>query len=457
MKRSIVALFVFALAAAASSAASADVVLLKDGTTLEGDVKRYATGYLVTQADGTVKMVEQVDVKSIEMASPAPLTTKTAQEKLDSFRRSVEYEKDIDKIIERYERFIEQNAGTVMEADARKDLAMWQQRREQGLVKFGSRWVTPAERAKLQEKAFQQAAAARRALKQGKLQEAESLINQAIAEDSQNAAAHYLRGLLHFRQDHLMPARRSFETVNTLVPNHAPTLNNLAVVLARQNQHAASLNTYDQAMTTSPRNKDLLNNVAESIYGMPDSVRDTPVWNRALRRFTEQDEDLARELEKDGIHRWGATWVTSEQLEQLKQAEREAKDKLDQLASEFDAVKVRISNIDREIDENERAMRRLETSAYVRDINGQIWQSALPPVYGQLQDDNRKLQAERSQQFVQLDKLREQAKAVNRNLPVPKYTGIQRMMDETHAPVIGPAPAPTTAPATTGTTAPVGA
>jgi tetratricopeptide (TPR) repeat protein len=253
-----------------------------------------------------------------------------------------------------------------------------------------------------------------------------------------------------------MPARRSFEIVNTLVPNHAPTLNNLAVILSKQNQHPAALNTYDQAMVVSPKNKDALNNVAEAIYGMPDNVRGTPVWNRALRRFTEQDEDLARELEKNGIHRWGATWVTSDQLEQLKQAEREAKDKLDQLAAEFDAVKVRISNIDREIDENERAMRRLETSAYVRDINGQIWQTALPPIYGELQDDNRKLQTERQQQFVQLDRLREQAKAVNRNLPVPKYTGIQRLMDESHAPVIGPAPVPTTAPATTQTTAPVG-
>ena len=88
-----------------------------------------------------------------------------------------------------------------MEADARQDLATWQERRDQGLVKFGSRWVKPAERAKLQEAALQQATAARRALEAGKFQEAESLINQAIQEDPQNAAAHYLRGLLHFRQD----------------------------------------------------------------------------------------------------------------------------------------------------------------------------------------------------------------------------------------------------------------
>ncbi|MEA2736007.1 MAG: hypothetical protein QOE14_2458, partial [Humisphaera sp.] len=428
-------LFILTVAAGVTGAASADVVLLKDGTTLSGDVKKGPGGYVVTQADGTIKMLALDDVRSIELASAPPLTTKSAKEKLASFRRSVEYLDDVNKIIERYQRFIEQNAGTVMEPDARQDLAMWQQRRDQGLVKFGSRWVKPDERAKLQESALQQADAARRALKAGKFAEAESLINQSIAEDAQNAAAHYLRGLLHYRQDHLMPARRSFETVVALVPNHAPTLNNLAVILSKQNQHATSLNTYDQAMIIAPKNRDVLNNVAEAVYGMPDNVRGTPVAQRVLRRFTEQDEDLAGELEKQGLHRWGATWVTTEQLSQLKQAEREAKDKLDQLSSEFDAVKVRISNIERDIEDNERAMRRLETSAYVRDINGQIWQSALPPLYGELQEDNRKLQTERQQQFIRLDKLREQARAVNRNLPVPKYSGIQRMMDETHAPV----------------------
>ena len=446
-----VTLLALLLLASIACVASADVVLLHDGTTLDGDVKKGPGGYVVTMADGTVRALDRDEVKSIEMASPPPLTTKAAEEKLASFRRSVEYVDDVDKVIERYQRFIEQNAGTALEGDARQDLAKWQQRRDQGLVKFGNRWIPAEERAKLQEAAFRQASVARRALKQGKFHEAESLINKAIQEDPQNAAAQDLRGLLHYRQDHLMPARRSFEIVNTLLPNHAPTLNNLAVILSRQNQHATSLNFYDQAMVASPKNKDVLNNTAEAIYGMPDNVRDMPVAQRVLRRFTEQDMDLARELEAQGLHRWGATWVTSEQLEQLRQAEREAKDKLDQLASEFDAVKVRIRNIESDIEDNERAMRRLESSAYVRDINGQIWQAALPPIYGELQADNRKLLDERQQQFNELDKLREQAKAVNRNLPIPKYAGIQRMQDESHAPVVGPDPGPTTAPATTET------
>ena len=186
----------------------------------------------------------------------------------------------------------------------RKDLATWQERRDKGMVKFGSRWVLPETRAKLQEAAYQQASNARRLLKQGKFQEAESMLNSAIQEDPQNATALYLRGLLHYRQDHLMPARRSFEMVNVVVPNHAPSLNNLAVILSKQNQHATALNVYDQAMIASPKNKEVLNNVAEAMYGMPDAVRSTPVAQRVLRRFTEQDEDLAREMQKQGLHRW---------------------------------------------------------------------------------------------------------------------------------------------------------
>jgi hypothetical protein len=107
-------------------------------------VKRGPGGYAVTQADGTVKVLNFDDVKSIEMATAPPLTAARAKEKLASFRRSVEYETDLDKIIERYQRFIEQNANSVMEAEARQDLAKWQERRNQGLVKYGTSWVSPS-------------------------------------------------------------------------------------------------------------------------------------------------------------------------------------------------------------------------------------------------------------------------------------------------------------------------
>jgi len=115
----------------------------------------------------------------------------------------------------------------------------------------------------------------------------------------------------------------------------------------------------------------------------------------------------------------------------------------------LDGAKLRITNVDQEIDEIDRAMRRLEASSYLRDINGNIYQAALPGTYYQLQDDARKLQKERQEQFDRLEKLRQQARAINQDLPVPKYTGLQRVIDVEGTPVVAPAPAtePTTQPA----------
>ena len=431
---------------------SADVVHLKDGSRLDGDVKKGPAGYTVKMADGTVKTVSSDQVKSIELAA-APGSADAAKEKLNSLRRSVEYLDDPAKIIQRYQRFIEQNANQPIELEARKDLAVWQERQTKGLVKFANKWVAPAERVQLQEKAFAQADAARKLIKAGKLAEADSTLQQALAEDPNNAAAIYLRGLLQFRQDQVINARTSFEQVNKLVSNHAPTLNNLAVIAVRQNQIIQALNYYDQAMAATPGTRDVLNNVAELLYNMPDQQRDTPAAQKVLRRFDEQDSALAKELEKQDLHRWGSTWVTSEQLDKLKDAERAAKDKLDQLSSEFDAVKVRISNIDRDIAENERSMRRMEATSFVRDVNGQMWQTELPSSYYGMQNDNKKLARERDEQFARLNQLRDQAKAVNRNLPIPKYSGIQRLMEENFAPIQIPAGAPTSQPGSPGAAA----
>jgi hypothetical protein len=191
-------------------------------------------------------------------------------------------------------------------------------------------------------------------------------------------------------------------------------------------------------MLVAPKNRQVLDNVAELLYGLPDDQHGTQIAQRVARHFTEQDVDLQKQLDKEGLHRWGATWVTTEQLATLKVAERAVKDKLDQLSSDFDAVKVRINNIDRDVEDNERTMRHLEASSYVRDINGNIYQSVLPATYYQLQDDNTKLKRDRDEQFTKLEQLKLQARQVNQDLPVPKYTGIQHMFDADSAPTVAP-------------------
>jgi tetratricopeptide (TPR) repeat protein len=438
-----------ALACLVSSACWGDAIVLKSGARLAGDVKRSPGGYTVTLPGGKTQFVGSDEVKSLEAGpTTAPMSEAAAKGKLETFRRSVESMNDPQKVVERYQKFVEQNTPSPIEADARQDLAMWQDRAKQGLVKFGTHWVAPQEKAALQEKALHDADNVRKLLRQGRLQEADSAISAALAEDPQNATVIYLRGLLQFRQDQIPQSRKSFELVNQLVPRHGPTLNNLAVILVRQNQNAAALNYYDQAMTASPKNRDILNNVAEMLYNMPDEQRQSAVAQKVLKKFDQQDVQLAHELETQGLHRWGSNWVTSDRLMELQKADADAKDKLDQLAGQFDAVQVRISNIDREMEENNRAMRRIDSMSIVRGSDGQLHQAGVPASYYDMQDDNRKLAQERAEQIDKLAQLREQAKAVNRDMPFPKYTGIQKLMDENSAPIIAPATQPATQPTT---------
>src|SRR3954451_23596528 len=90
-----------------ASRAAADVLYLKDGTKVEGDVKRSDAGWVVYK-NGKSTVVFPDQVKSIELTPSAEAAPKAAAERLASLLRSVETLTDPHEVIARYQRFIEQ-------------------------------------------------------------------------------------------------------------------------------------------------------------------------------------------------------------------------------------------------------------------------------------------------------------------------------------------------------------
>jgi len=268
------------------------------------------------------------------------------------------------------------------------------------------------------------------------------------------ASAHYLRGLLMFRQDQLPGARKEFETTLSLVPDHVPTLNNLAVVMSRQNQTPAALNQYDRAMIVSPSDRWVLTNVAEVLYSIPEEMRKNDIVRRAQRRFDSQIVTLEDRLAADGLYRWGATWVNAADLEKLKAVETANKAKLDALAVDFDAVQADMTRITQSITDNQSTLRRIESESVRYDANGQLIRLAYPPVYYEIVRDNQKLTAERAADITKLEQIRTQAKAIQNKLPTPRYTGVQQIVGVEGAPIVAIAAGPTTAPTTSPSTQP---
>ena len=420
-------------------AAQAEIVHLNNGSTQEGFVKRNGDGYDVTDSTGKLIHIAAEDVQRIEIGSKINGVVET-ESRLQSLRRSVENIADLKAIIERYVRFIEQNKDSPIAKEADLDLAAWRERQEKGMIKVGPRWVTPEQRDELKEKGLVVAGAARELLRQGRMKDAEPILQQALDEDPANAAAAYLHGLLQYRQEKLPDARKSFEASDAAFAEHGPTLNNLAIVHWRQNQVLPALTCYVRAMIAAPNNRDILNNVAEALHALSAAQRATPAAKKATRLFAAQDLQLQQQLSEKGLYRWGSTWVDKARFDKLQAIEKEIQKQLDQLSADFDAIKKKIAGIEADIDTNARRMKSLVDTSYTRDSNGNLIQLPLPRRYYDLERENEQLSADRDALGVKLKNLRTTAKLAQQQMPLPQFTAVQLPIGIEGTPMLPPIP-----------------
>jgi Flp pilus assembly protein TadD len=418
----------------AGSWVSAEIVNLTDGTQLEGKIQKTSDGWTVTKSDGTVVAVDADKVASIE-AIPTSNAVSIAKDRLESLRRVASHSLNVQDIINRYQIFIAQSGDPSVAAEAQKDLAVWQDRQDKGMVKLGDQWITADERERRRAAAETEALPAKDLIANYRYKDAGTLLQQAIIDDPQSAPALYLRGVLLYKQDQVMQARKSFEAVIPLVPDHAPTLNNLAVIAWRQKSFVVAMNYYDQAMMSAPVAKEILDNVAEALNVVPSENQAAPVVLQAVKLFAEQDAVLQKLAAMKGMYRWGATWVTAKQLEELKADEARVKQQLAALQQQSDAFQQKLSQIDAQIAQNKVEMDRLSAQSIFIDRNGNTIQMPLPDQYYALKRDNDSLTAQKQPFLQQQSDLRNKAKDVQAQIPVPRFTGVQQIIGVDGTPV----------------------
>ena len=413
--------------------AAGDVFVLRDGSKIEGEITgKTSAGWSVRTTDGKTVTVPSDQVKSVEAKRDEPI------KRLESLRRSVEGGTDIPKILERYRKFIEQYVGTSAEGEAQKDVQIWEQRLTLGMVKVGNTWLTAEQQTERKRKSAEQAEAARQLLIAGRLRDATTAIDSAIGEDPQNAAAHYLRGVVLYRQEQLLNSRKAFDTVVQLEPTHAPTLNNIAVILWANEQYPGAITAYSQAMTLAPGTRSILDNVAEALNVLPEKHRDNAATEKAVLLFNAQDMLLQKRMKERGLYRWGATWVDAQTLDQLKADQNRIDDAIDKMETEFERVQDRIEDIDRDINDTERSIRRIEANSLMQDPRSRMSRTSYPKLYYDLKKDLEQLHNERDGEIEKTSRLRKKAKEVRQSLAVPKYAGVQQIIGVEGAPGLEP-------------------
>ncbi len=412
-----------------------DVIHLKDGTQLEGIVKHTDDGWVI-HTNGKQIHVPVTDVDSIELSPATRASPQAAIERLASLRRSVEGLGDLTEITARFQRFVDQSTDATATAEAKKDLVVWQERSRLKMVKVGSEWVTSDQRDKLIEHAESVAETARQLMKQGRTKEAEPLLQDVLKTDPTNATALYLTGVLRLQQDQLTASRKAFEAASAIIPNHAPTLNNLGIVQWRQHEYIPSLQCFDAAMLAKPVDRTIVDNVAVALQNLPIDLQKSPVTLKLLRHFNEQDQKLSEQMAQVGMRRLGSLWVSDHDLAQMKADEKLVQDKLDALSGEFDKTRERADTLSENIESNQAEMSRIEASSFVTDqVTGIRVAMPYPSTYYDLQREAQRMVRDRDAETAKLDAIKKQAQDLQNRRPTAKNQGVMQPIGAEGTPI----------------------
>lgn len=418
--------------------AAADVVELKDGTTLTGDVKREDRRWLITLQDGTVRRISADDVKSVNVsgATSRPVIEAT-QASLNALHRQVESTTQPSEAISKYDKFLARPSEPAIMEQAREELAVWVDRRDRKLVRIGDNWLTPEQVRESRQRIMPRIDEARQLLDEGRISRAEQIIEEVLAIDPANISAMYLKGIVHFEKRQFPIARQSFEQVRNALPDHPATWNNIGVILFEQNQETPGLAAYEKALAYGANEPKILDNVAEALASLSDDERRSTVAKRVMQRFQEADKAVAAELAGQDLYRWGATWVSGEQIRQIEQERKTIEQKIDDLEDQFAEIEDEIELINARIHNNRQRMVRLRIDTERRQEQykgpGRI---GLPREYQMLAGENEELQLEQNQKQRKLEDMREEAHQLKAKYPQPQYSGRQRLIGPEGTPVL---------------------
>jgi tetratricopeptide (TPR) repeat protein len=423
-----------------------EVVHLNDGTTIEGTLQRTNEGWMVTAADGKVTMVTRAQVKSIEFKKSGASSSDSPDQRLASLRRAMANQSDVPRVIERFKTFIAQNPNTPAAKEAEQDLALWQDRLDKGLVRAGDQWVSKEQLAQLQSQATQTALGVRSQIASGRLSDALSTVEKALAITPQNASLLYLKGVIYLRQNQLVPARDAFQAAAAAEPGNGTPHNNIAVILWKQRTQMAALGEYDKAMMARPQDQTILDNVSEALHALPKEYQNKDLTRRVKDLFTEQDAGLRKIMAARGQYRWGSQWVDEKEYNRLQAQQKAVQDKIDSMQRDFDNVKATLLKLDRDIfNDTQLAQTMAAQSVQMDPTTGKTYYLPLPQRYYDLQRDIASMKSEKVLRQRQLEDLQKLALQQKQLMPQEKFTGVQKPFDADATPGL-PAPPPPPAP-----------
>jgi Tfp pilus assembly protein PilF len=335
--------------------------------------------------------------------------------------------------VEKYKAFLGKNPSAAARAEAEKELAVWQDRVDRGLVKVGENWVTPSEAAEKQKNAAGVADGAAALIAAKNYAGAEAAVDGALKDAPNNPSLLFLKGVILFKKNQMVPARKAFEQVEASEPGNWAVHNNLGVILFQTRAQMPALAQYDKAMIAEPENQRVLDNVAEALHQLPATAMKNDVVRKVVDRFMAQDALLAEKMKQEkGLMRLGAQWVGADEYSTLQASRKDAEEKIAQYRRDAAELPGQISTIDQDLTIKTNAMKAIVQESSGIDAYGHIVTSQLPQHYYQLKQEVEQMTADRVLKQRRLEQLPRLMSEAQKQLAESqaRYSGKQGIVEE---------------------------
>jgi len=421
--------------------ADGGVIVLRDGTRLEGELRRATGGWEVITSDGARRIIPEDRVASIEHAATHD-EQELAAERLAIMTRIAENIDDLNQIISRYELLITQIRGTPSEAPARDELAKWQRRKDAGYVRIGGQWHPPGKAAELALQHDISAEHAARLLLQASYRDALRAADAILSENPLHINANYIRGVSAFHLNALPVARRSFELVIAGKSDHGPSLNNLAVIQWQQRNFVQALSNFQRAMVLMPLDYRIHDNVAEIHEQLTPELRNSPAGRRLITQFQLDEPLLQQKAAERQLFRWGSGWIRPDQLEQIREQQRRNEQRLQETLREVENQQRVISTLDAQLEDNRRLLDRIDRGRWAYDREGKLVRLALPSYWYTIRRDFQDFERRRTRELAHLEHLRQQADHLRSLDITPSFGRLLTIFGGEFLPIAKNAPSP---------------
>jgi predicted RNase H-like nuclease (RuvC/YqgF family) len=153
----------------------------------------------------------------------------------------------------------------------------------------------------------------------------------------------------------------------------------------------------------------------------------------------EQDTALQKQMEREGMYRFGGTYVDKAKKAELDETVKKVNEKMEGLKREYQRLNDKVAAYNVEIESRRRQMASMNSSRGQVDAFGRPYIMPLPQQYYDLEREANRLEAERDALVPKLEEFKGRALAVQQEMPQPTFTGKQQFIEVEGTPLGGTA------------------